>query len=50
LQSGPVSGKFANKVVSRVIEIRGDQTLDDLHRCSTQKQIRPKTESLLRNW
>jgi hypothetical protein len=32
LQSGPVSRKFANKETSRVLEIRGDQTLDDLHR------------------
>src|SRR5262245_21628471 len=31
LVGGPVSEKFANKVVSRVIEIRGDQTLDQLH-------------------
>jgi len=31
LVSGPVSKKFANKVCSRVIEIRGDQTLDRLH-------------------
>jgi hypothetical protein len=32
LQSGPVSEKFAQKVVQRVIEIRGDQTLEQLHR------------------
>jgi hypothetical protein len=31
LMSGPISEKFADKVVSRVIEIRGDQTLEDLH-------------------
>jgi hypothetical protein len=31
LTGGPVSEKFAKKVVSRVIEIRGDQTLEDLH-------------------
>src|SRR5262249_55839916 len=31
LQSGPTRKKFANKVVSRVIEIRGDQTLEQLH-------------------
>jgi hypothetical protein len=31
LQSGPISTKFANKRISRVIEIRGDQTLDQLH-------------------
>jgi Plasmid pRiA4b ORF-3-like protein/LexA DNA binding domain len=31
LQSGPTSKKFANKEISRVIEIRGDQTLENLH-------------------
>lgn len=31
LLGGPISERFAGKVVSRVIEIRGDQTLDDLH-------------------
>jgi Plasmid pRiA4b ORF-3-like protein/LexA DNA binding domain len=31
LQNGPVSKKFANKEISRVIEIRGDQTLEQLH-------------------
>ncbi|MGO9600660.1 MAG: IS1096 element passenger TnpR family protein [Isosphaeraceae bacterium] len=31
LSGGPVSEKFAKKVVSRVIEIRGDQTLEQLH-------------------
>jgi hypothetical protein len=31
LRSGPVSKKFANKEMSRVIEIRGDQTLEQLH-------------------
>jgi hypothetical protein len=31
LMGGPVSEKFANKVISRVIEIRGDQTLEQLH-------------------
>ncbi|MHB8861194.1 MAG: IS1096 element passenger TnpR family protein [Pirellulaceae bacterium] len=31
LTSGPVSGKFANKEVSRKMEIRGDQTLHQLH-------------------
>jgi hypothetical protein len=31
LTSGPVSKKFAGKVIKRVIEIRGDQTLEDLH-------------------
>jgi hypothetical protein len=31
LMGGPVSKKFANKEISRVIEIRGDQTLEELH-------------------
>jgi Plasmid pRiA4b ORF-3-like protein/LexA DNA binding domain len=31
LMGGPVGEKFANKEVSRVIEIRGDQTLEQLH-------------------
>jgi len=31
LQSGPVGKKFASKETSRVIEIRGDQTLEQLH-------------------
>ena len=31
LLSGPTSKKFANKEISRVIEIRGDQTLEELH-------------------
>jgi hypothetical protein len=31
LQSGPISDKFTNKLISRTIEIRGDQTLADLH-------------------
>jgi hypothetical protein len=31
LTDGPVSEKFANKIVQRVIEIRGDQTLAHLH-------------------
>ena len=31
LTGGPISDKFANKVVQRVIEIRGDQTLAQLH-------------------
>ena len=32
--SGPITKKFAkkNRVISRTIEIRGDQTLEDLHR------------------
>jgi Plasmid pRiA4b ORF-3-like protein len=34
LRSGPIAEKFARKnpVVSRTIQIRGDQTLEDLHR------------------
>lgn len=31
LMSGPISEKFANKRISRAIEIRGDQTLAQLH-------------------
>jgi hypothetical protein len=31
LVNGPVSQKFANTEISRVIEIRGDQTLEQLH-------------------
>jgi Plasmid pRiA4b ORF-3-like protein/LexA DNA binding domain len=31
LMGGPTSEKFANKEISRVIEIRGDQTLEQLH-------------------
>ena len=31
LLGGPTSKKFANKEISRVIEIRGDQTLEQLH-------------------
>ncbi|HUY88824.1 MAG TPA: MarR family transcriptional regulator [Pirellulales bacterium] len=31
LTGGPTGEKFANKEISRVIEIRGDQTLADLH-------------------
>jgi hypothetical protein len=31
LKGGPTSKKFANKEISRVIEIRGDQTLEQLH-------------------
>jgi len=31
LVGGPTSREFANKEISRVIEIRGDQTLDELH-------------------
>ena len=36
MRSGPVSKKFANKVVNRVIEIRGDQTLEQLHQAIFQ--------------
>ena len=32
LKNGPISEKFTAKVVNRVIEIRGDQTLEQLHR------------------
>lgn len=31
LRDGPISEKFANKEMSRTIEIRGDQTLEQLH-------------------
>jgi hypothetical protein len=31
LTAGPVNEKFANKVIRRDIEIRGDQTLEHLH-------------------
>ena len=31
LVGGPISEKFAKKQISRVIEIRGDQTLEQLH-------------------
>jgi len=31
LHSGPVSDKFRSRIVNRVIEIRGDQTLENLH-------------------
>ena len=31
LMGGPTSEKFTNKVISRTIEIRGDQTLSQLH-------------------
>jgi hypothetical protein len=36
LMSGPVSEKFAKKEISRVIEIRGDQTLEQLHQAIFQ--------------
>lgn len=31
LRSGPISEKFPSKLINRVIEIRGDQTLEQLH-------------------
>jgi hypothetical protein len=34
--SGPISEKFADKVIMRVIEIRGDQTLEQLHEAILQ--------------
>jgi hypothetical protein len=36
LRSGPISEKFNHKEVSRVIEIRGDQTLQQLHQAIFQ--------------
>src|SRR5262249_409441 len=36
LTGGPTSEKFANKVISRTIEIRGDQTLAQLHDAAFQ--------------
>jgi hypothetical protein len=36
IMGGPVSEKFANKEISRVIEIRGDQTLEQLHEAILQ--------------
>lgn len=36
MTGGPTSKKFANKEISRVIEIRGDQTLEQLHRAIFQ--------------
>lgn len=36
LTGGPTSEKFANKVINRVIEIRGDQTLAQLHNANFQ--------------
>jgi Plasmid pRiA4b ORF-3-like protein/LexA DNA binding domain len=36
LVNGPTSEKFANKEISRVIEIRGDQTLEQLHQAVFQ--------------
>ncbi len=36
LMGGPVSEKFANKEIRRVIEVRGDQTLQQLHQAIFQ--------------
>jgi hypothetical protein len=36
LTSGPVGAKYASKEISRVIEIRGDQTLEQLHKAIFQ--------------
>ena len=36
LTGGPTGEKFANKVISRTIEIRGDQTLAQLHEAAFQ--------------
>ena len=36
LCGGPISDKFANKEISRMIEIRGDQTLEQLHQAIFQ--------------
>lgn len=32
LSGGPISDEFEGKIISRTIQIRGDQTLEDLHR------------------
>jgi hypothetical protein len=32
LTGGPISGEYEDKTISRTIQIRGDQTLEDLHR------------------
>ena len=36
LMSGPISEKFANTLINRVIEVRGDQTLGQLHEAIRQ--------------
>lgn len=36
LTGGPIDPRFPDKVISRTIEIRGDQTLDDLHQAIFQ--------------
>ena len=40
LMSGPIGKKFVGKVVRRVIEIRGDQTLEELHQAIFQAHDR----------
>jgi hypothetical protein len=45
LMSGPTSAKFANKEISRVIEIRGDQTLEQLHEAIFQAYDRSDQHS-----
>ncbi len=32
LMAGPISDEFEDKIISRTIQIRGDQTLEDLHK------------------
>ncbi len=45
LTAGPISEKFANKEISRVIEIRGDQTLQQLHEAIFQAYDRSEDHS-----
>jgi hypothetical protein len=45
LLSGPISEKFASKQISRVIEIRGDQTLERLHEAIFQAYDRSAQRS-----
>ena len=45
LRSGPTSAKFDNKVISRWIEIRGDQTLEQLHQAVLQAFDRSEDHS-----
>lgn len=45
LMGGPMGPKFANKVINRVIEIRGDQTLEQLHAAIFQAYDRWKDHS-----
>ncbi len=42
LVGGPLTAKYANKLISRMIEIRGDQTLEHLHRAIFQAYDREK--------